>query len=342
MSGLQRLFSHMKSAELWSNTARGFCLFLGAFCLTNLAGDIQSPGFDANLWWVDLYGLPYVPTISILLTFSALLLSHGLVPAQSGWRLRATQTVVWVLLLTTIANSVQYYALLYRGTISTSAPVPVSLFVAAGLVSVLRMTSRPHTGSRSTTSLPRSLALASCIGLLFPIMQMVLFGNTDYSRPADIAVVPGARAYADGSPSPALSDRVRTACELYRNGTVSKLLFSGGEGDGLVHETESMRRMARSLGVREGDILIDPEGLNTQMTVENSRAVFHTLKTTRVIVVSHFYHLPRLKMAYHRAGTEVWTVPARNPRFVGHPFNIGREVAAFWAYYLRPLRSGSA
>jgi len=86
---------------------------------------------------------------------------------------------------------------------------------------------------------------------------MFCFGKTDYRRDADVAVVLGARVYADGHLSDALADRVRTACQLYRSGLVKKLLFSGGPGEGAVHETEGMKRMALQLGVESRDILVD-------------------------------------------------------------------------------------
>ena len=54
--------------------------------------------------------------------------------------------------------------------------------------------------------------------------------------------------------------------------------------------------------------------------------------------VSHFYHLPRIKMAYQRAGIEVYTVPARETRtLLKLPQFVAREVAAFWFYYARAL-----
>jgi len=167
---------------------------------------------------------------------------------------------------------------------------------------------------------------------------MLFFGKTDYRRPADIAVVLGARVYADGRPSDALADRVRTACKLYHDGTVKKLLFSGGPGDGSIHETEGMKRMAIQLGVKPEDILLDPHGVNTQATVKNTEAIFQQLHASRVLVVSHFYHLPRIKLAYHRDGREVYTVPAKESYLLRQmPFNMAREVAALWVYYFRPL-----
>src|SRR5207249_10994105 len=113
---------------------------------------------------------------------------------------------------------------------------------------------------------------ATAAAIIFPVLQVCFFGATDYRRPANMIVVFGARAYADGSPSDALADRVRTACELYRDGLVKKLIFSGGPGDGAVHETESMRRLALRLGVKPDDMLADTAGLNTQATEKNTEA----------------------------------------------------------------------
>jgi len=167
---------------------------------------------------------------------------------------------------------------------------------------------------------------------------MFCFGKTDYRRPADVVVVLGARVYADGHPSDALADRVRTACQLYRSGLVKKLLFSGGPGEGAIHETEGMKRMALQLGVKPRDILVDEGGLNTQATVKDTEAICSRLHFSRILVVSHFYHLPRIKLAYQRDGWEVFTVPAKESYLLRQmPYNIAREVAALWVYYLRPL-----
>src|SRR5262245_19303781 len=54
------------------------------------------------------------------------------------------------------------------------------------------------------------------------------FGRVDRAVPADVIVVLGARAYADGQPSDALRHRVETAAALYHRGFGRKLLLSGG------------------------------------------------------------------------------------------------------------------
>jgi uncharacterized SAM-binding protein YcdF (DUF218 family) len=166
---------------------------------------------------------------------------------------------------------------------------------------------------------------------------MLFFGTTDYRRRADAAVVFGARAYADGRPSDALADRVRTGCDLYHQRLTPRLVFSGGPGDGSVHETEAMRRMAIALGVPDDAILLDPGGINTQATVRNTDALFKREGIRSVLAVSHAYHLPRVKMCYQRKGWDVYTVPAEQKYILrAMPFMVAREVAAMWVYYLAP------
>jgi uncharacterized SAM-binding protein YcdF (DUF218 family) len=92
------------------------------------------------------------------------------------------------------------------------------------------------------------------------------------------------------------------------------------------------------LRVPDEAILLDPGGVNTRATVENTCRMFEKLRPRRVLAVSHFYHLPRIKMTYRRAGWEAYPVPTRERytlTILSHL--IAREVAALWGYYLRPL-----
>lgn len=332
---------------VWSFLPRGLALFLGTFSLLNLLGDMRSPGFDANLWWIDLRVLPAIVARVFLLFGAVGLIGYAVHPPRSTWRRAAAGTVIGLLLVVAAWNTIEFYSLLARGIIRPLVPLPLSLLIGTGLVMVLRsIWKSPATNHHSPLTCRESLpafAVCLCFLILFPLVQMFCFGKTDYRRPADVAVVLGARVYADGRPSDALADRVRTACRLYRDGLAKKLLFSGGPGDGAIHETEAMKRMAIQLGVKSEDILLDKAGLNTQATVKNSEQFFADLRASRILVVSHFYHLPRIKLAYQRRGWDVYTVPAKESYFLGQlPYNMAREVAALWVYYLRPLGEARA
>ena len=329
---------------IWNFFPRGLALFLGTFSLLNLVGDVRSPGFDANLWWIDLRVLPATAARIVLLCGAVALWVYGIRPPRSIWARAMTGYFVGLLFIVACWNTLEFLLLQVRGIIHPMVPLPLSLFIAVGLAMVLRSmikgsSTLRHSQSAKSQNFP---AIAVCLVMLiiFPLLQMFFFGKTDYRRPADVAVVLGARVYADGRLSDALADRVRTACRLYRDGYVKRLLFSGGPGDGVIHETEGMRSMAIRLGVKPEDILLDKAGLNTQATVKNSEKIFAELHASRILVVSHFYHLPRIKLAYQRRGWDVYTVPARESYVLRQlPYNMAREVAALWVYYLRPLGS---
>jgi len=250
-----------------------------------------------------------------------------------GQRSRFTALVALALAIIAFINSTSFYWLLARGRIEAGFPVPLSLVVCGALIWIARAAWRePKLDQR----VPRWTLVtgSACLFATFPIALMILFGNTDYRRPADAVVVFGARAYKDGRLSDALQDRIRTACELYRAGFTKRLLLSGGKGDGPISEAEAMRNYALKHGVRAEDIFIDNQGVNTEATVRNTTPLFAQWHAKRVLAVSHFYHLSRVKLAYQRAGVEVCTVPARQGRFLGQiPYNMAREVAAFWDYY---------
>jgi vancomycin permeability regulator SanA len=274
-------------------------------------------------------------TLLFISAFS--LVAFGLRPAQSLWRKTLAIACASILGIAATLNAIEFYVLSLRGEIGAGLPIPFSLFVCCAFSTILLATIRQSEHENARRFLPALGICAACVAI-FPFAQMFCFGKTDYRRPADVAVVLGARVYADGRPSDALADRVRTACKLYRNGTVKKLLFSGGPGDGSIHETEGMKRMALQLGVKPEDILLDDHGVNTQATVKNTEAIFQQLHASRILVVSHFYHLPRIKLAYHREGWEVYTVPAKESYLLRQmPYNMAREVAALWVYYFRPL-----
>ncbi|SRR6266581_6552754 len=320
-----------------SALARGFALFFGGFGLINVFGGFWHAGFDANIWWLDLRRFAPIFSNSLVVGASLGLLIFGFRPPRS----RAGRWIVCIsaggLAMITLANAFNFYVLLARGQIGSRIPVPFSILIAAGLLLIVAVAWRSQTPKTGFLS---GLAMCLACVVLFPLAQMFCFGKTDYRRPADVTVVLGARVYADGRPSDALADRVRTACKLYNTGLTRKLLFSGGPGDGVIHETESMKRLAMQLGVKAEDIILDKGGVNTEATVRNTKAMFAKLRPSRVLVVSHFYHLPRIKLAYQRAGLEVYTVPAKESYVLRQmPFNMAREVAALWVYYLRPLHA---
>ena len=323
---------------LFLASSRSIAFFIGAFSLLNILGELRFPGFDANHWWIDFRPIPTAVSRVFLTVASLFLIAWSMRPRMSARRRKVTLVLVGLLLANALRNTAGFYILLARRTITAGCPVAFSLLVGIALLVVLIGVRTTLARLRIPPSLSAKLVLAvtllaSLVG--FPLAQMFCFGKTDYRRPADAIVVFGARVYADGRCSDALADRVRTASRLYLDGLADRLILSGGPGDGQIHETQAMHAMAVQLGVPPDSIVLDKRGLNTQATVKNTCDVFDNLGIDRVLAVSHFYHLPRIKMTYQRRRWEVYTVPAKETYTLTQmPLYILREVPALWAYYL--------
>jgi vancomycin permeability regulator SanA len=306
---------------------RGVALFLAGFTVLNLVGDMRFARANANVWWIDFWPLPLDIAWLFFGTLAIVLLMHAVAPSHAVRARRAARVMIGLAAVAALVNAFRFYRVLSHHTIRTPWPVPLSLLVFVALVAIA-------VDYGNATSRVRSVfAVAAIAAVLFPIAQIGFFGATDYRRPADLIVVFGARANADGSPSDALADRVATACDLYRAGLARRLLFSGGPGEGAFTEPRVMRAFAERHGVPASAITEDAAGVNTEATVRNTRAVAGPQAC--ILVVSHFYHLPRIKMTYQRYGMNVCTVPSRDTVPFSMPYNIAREDLAFWAYYLR-------
>jgi vancomycin permeability regulator SanA len=315
---------------------RGLATFLGLFLLADRMAVVFEGRAESSLWMFDLGIVPSpIGALAELLLGIALLSVALGRHAKPGFR-RVVRAVLFAGAGVASFNGLH---VLYLGTSRVTLPFlpPFSFLLAAclGWIGVsLRQAPERRPGSALNVAF-----VAVVAALLFPVVQVFTFGNTSYSRPADVAVVFGARTYASGRLSTALEDRVNTACALYRAGLVSRLLMSGGPGDGAVHETEAMRRRAISLGVPERAILLDRNGVNTRETVKNTSRF--SARRERVIAVSEFYHLPRIKLAYGQAGIDIVTVPAKSAHWARRfPVkSVLREIPAFWSYYFGGLVS---
>jgi len=316
--------------------SRGVALTFGLFCLVNLIGELLVTGFDANIWWIDLRMLPRHLASVLLLLCGLLLVGYALRPVMSEWRVMATRGALSLLCLFAVMNVVTFYRLKFDGSLYTAPWLPFSAIVACAMLLLLYGMSLPQPASVGWRHSSLIAVTALCAAIILPFIQMYLFGKTDYRRSADAALVFGARAYADGRASLALSDRVQTGIDLYQQGFVKFLILSGGPGDGAFHETDTMRRLALEAGVPDAAILIDRDGLNTKASVRNATDIMDARGLHSLLAVSHFYHLPRIKLSSAReCDAPVYTVPARESRtLIALPYYLAREVAAIWAYYL--------
>ena len=343
-------FTSALTQVVWlaSASARGCALFFGGFTLVSIVGAVLAGTFgefDATIWWIALPWLGPVAGAVAMVTAGVVLAAYAAAPAMRAWRRWVTAAVCLCLAAATAWYGVGFYEVWRDGLIRPAVPLPLSfvlggvlLFVAAAAVWA------PAPERRRGTAAAAVVIAAAVCALGFPVAQVFFFGETDYRREASVAVVFGAQVYGDGRLSTSLSDRMDTAVELYHSGLAGKLLVSGGVGDSGRNEALAMRDAAVVAGVPAEDVLVDGDGVNTEATVRNTRALVAGAaadasgEPPTLLAVSQFYHLPRIKLTYARAGYDVLTVPARASRPIAEtPALVVREIPAFWVYYLRAV-----
>jgi uncharacterized SAM-binding protein YcdF (DUF218 family) len=284
----------------------GLRLLVGAALVVDAVRSFVTP--DVTLLGLFLRGPGgrALPVLDGLLLGAALLVRHRV----SRWVLVAHAALALV-------NVGEFYVLRADGL--RAAALPFSLATLGVLLAGIAR--QLHDGPAG--SWRWSLAGAAVAAPLLLGLHLFSFGSTDYARPADAIVVFGARAYADGTPSLALEDRVRHGIALHRAGYAPRLVLSGA-----ADEVPVMRRLAVEAGVPPAALVLDPEGVNTWATLRR-------LRERRVIAVSHYYHLARIKLAARRLGIACATAPCvMTRRLAREPWFVAREGAAFVSYYL--------
>lgn len=244
--------------------------------------------------------------------------------------------------LLTARSLVRHLVALGDGSLTATACVPPATLVALALL-VPWVLGWARGSARPPPAPPYGLGTAGLLlgaGLLLAA-QLAAVGATDYRGRADAILVLGARVHADGSLSGALADRTATAVDLWRGGLAPVLVLSGGRGaDAPVSEPEAMARAARAAGVPDSALLLDEGGADTAASIAYLAREARVRGWRRVLVVSHDYHLARLRLLADRAGLEVRTVPARETTaWPSKPLAVAREAAALAASWALPFRT---
>jgi vancomycin permeability regulator SanA len=319
---------------------RGAALLYGTLAWLAVTAELRGTSAELSLWWIDLRDVAAPIRLAFLVLAGGSLLAWAL-RRDPGPRLRAvTGLVALAIAIVATRDTLVVLDATRTGLVRPGIPVPLSAPTAvafAGLAvhaAFARLDRRPY---RWRGGMGLAVVVVAW-GVAFPLLQMAWFGTTDYRRPAEAAVVFGARVYASGSPSPLLSDRLRTGIELYREGLVARLVMSGGDGADGFNEARVMAEVAVAGGVPRDAVLVDEAGITTEATVANSLAILEAAGVPRgapIVAVSQAYHLPRVQLAYSDAGIDVLTVPAPEVQPIrGLPLFIAREVPAFWSYLL--------
>ena len=325
----------------WITRAPGVAL--GLLILCNLLLTLDNANLSITRIWLDIeIPDPELSLISALLGL-ALLVPHDVGRSDwARWLLGGVFFGFWILVGATMVG---YYHHLSNGDFATDLPIPFCSVVWLILLFEFSRISWCETKEPRMPPPARSffngvVVLASFFLLIGA--HLVTFGRTDFRRPADAAVILGAKVYDDGSLSRALKDRLVTGIELYREGLVSHLIMSGGTGKNGYSEPRQMAAYAAKVGgVPAERILLDEAGINTAQSARNCGRIARQKGFQRLLTVSQYFHCARVKMIFERNGSSCYTVPTCSNEEVKaagglsrDTFFLMREAVAFPFYFL--------
>lgn len=172
----------------------------------------------------------------------------------------------------------------------------------------------------------------------YAAMTVFLFSLRDETRSADAAIVLGAAVVRD-RPSAVFRERINHAIQLYQDGTVQKLIFTGGVGNrDELAEGEVGRNYAIARGVNPADILFETNSTNTIENLQNAYMVAQQNGLETFLIVSTPNHMRRALAVADSLNMEAYSSPTRSIRWINsttRTFSYVREVVAFSVYFLK-------
>ena len=119
---------------------------------------------------------------------------------------------------------------------------------------------------------------------------------------AECAIVLGAATWGD-APSPVFEERIIHAINLYKQGRVKKIIFTGGLGDqAILAESEVAKKYAIQSGVLQEDILIETASHTTQQNLAEAKIVMQRNAIETAMIISDPLHLKRASLMAHDLG----------------------------------------
>ena len=118
----------------------------------------------------------------------------------------------------------------------------------------------------------------------------------------DAIVVPGCPARPDGELSTCIARRVEAAVDAWRERLAPTVVFSGGAVHNRANEAQAMAAYARTLGLPEGAMVVEPNARHTAQNLTFVAWLLVPRGLRRVLIVTDAMQLPFAMAMAERAG----------------------------------------
>ncbi|ODH02629.1 protein sanA-like protein [Nostoc sp. KVJ20] len=173
------------------------------------------------------------------------------------------------------------------------------------------------------------LAIASSASSIY------LYGNSTNNIKADAAIVLGAAVWGQ-EPSPVFRERIKHAINLYKNGSVKTIIFTGGVGESNeLAEAIVGKNYAIAQQVKAADIFTETESRTTHQNLKNALEVANTHQLTKFLIVSDPLHMKRAVLMARGLGMDAHSSPTPTTRYRSFQSQIeflSRETYFYFVY----------
>lgn len=195
--------------------------------------------------------------------------------------------------------------------------------------------------ARSWLLLFRIAAWLICAGVFWCGYLLWLINGFDTDKQlnkADAGIVLGAALWND-IPSPALKERLEYALQLIEDGTVDKLILTGGldQNGSTKTEAEGMRDYLIDRGVTADKLLLENKATSTLENLLFSQEIAAENKLTKLVIITHDYHAARAREVAKFLDFQDVEVAATKSKVLNPFYNESREVLAFTKWKLDSL-----
>jgi len=330
----------IQNAPGWIGVSRGAALGIAIITTLNLLEVFAFNTSAVNNWLCNFRMITQPLCIAILTMLATALLMYSVKPG-----LPVPVWVVTIVLVTIVAvfagwelwEVTQRVPEDLRQT-AMSRPLGILMLFAVAGMGIL-VGDSPSAYGKSSLLIIAGSSLLAVMGFVVVTLQSGSIGDPIPTDAAPAILILSCGVESDGTPSEALTDRMATGDRIFLDGHGKLLILSGGPGQGGVTESAAMKKLALEAGVPETKLLLDSAGINAADSIQFAAALPELENDRRIIVVSHWYQLSRIRMLGRHAGLQVIAVPAKQQHAL---FNQNRlyaeEATAFLATCFKSAR----
>ena len=165
------------------------------------------------------------------------------------------------------------------------------------------------------TSLAVIIVMSLIVYITCNVISICRYSNVYEDKKCDVAVVLGAAANDNGV-SEVYKQRLNHAVQLYQKADVTKIIVTGGMGEGNSFTDAYMaRKYLESIGIPDNAIIEEDTSTITQENLENAKKIMDENGFQTALIVSDPLHMKRAMLLARDAGIEAFSSPTQSSAY---------------------------